>query len=79
MGVSIGWKPNDPKKVTYIHATSGLHTALQNAFGVFPITITIKDVGKLNGIHACGHDGAYDLVLAVGDNQPEGITIEAEW
>lgn len=78
MGVSISWKPTDPRQGTYVDGGSSFHKALENAFGGFPMTLTERDIGKLQGIAACGHEeGASELIEAIFDYA--SIEVSAEW
>ena len=77
MGVSIGWRPNDPKKLNYISGGSNFHGVLEELYGAFPITLKSSDIPKLEGIAACGHNGADELIEALMSQ--ESIIVEAEW
>lgn len=77
MSVSIGWIPNNPKKLNYIDGGSSFLTVLENAFGGVPITLSHDDIGKLEGIYSCGHDGASQLITAILEQ--ESIIVEAQW
>lgn len=77
MGVSIIWKPTDPKHGTDVKGGSSFHKALENAFGGFPMTLTSKDVEKLQGIAACGHEGAQELINAIWE--ADSIDVDALW
>ena len=77
MSVSIGWRPNNPNKLNYINGGSSFHTVMDRCFGSFPITLTMDDYKTLEGIEACGHDGATDLMCAL--NEQGSIIVDAEW
>ena len=77
MSVSIGWRPDDPKKLEYVSGGSSFHKALEEAFGMMPITLTEKETFVLRGIAACGHEGASELISAIMDKGP--IIVEADW
>jgi len=77
MGVSIGYRPHDPKNTRWVSATSNFHKALENAFGSFPFTLGSADIGVLTGMKHCGFEGSEELELAIGEFGK--IEVEAEW
>ena len=77
MSVSIGWRPVNPKQLTYISSTSSLHSALENAFGAFPLRLDAESLDTLVGIRACGYEGADGLIDAV--EEKGAIEVVAEW
>lgn len=78
MGVSIGWRPVNPKKLKYVDGGSNFQEAMKNAFGPFPISLGVEDIKTLEGIAACGFHGAQELVDALAVND-DGIEVNAEW
>lgn len=77
MGVNIGWKKKDPRKLTYIDGGSQLHKILEDTYSGFPIELSEKDIPFLSGILACGYFGVKDLIGAIDDHGE--IVIDAEW
>jgi len=77
MSVSIGWRPDNPKKLSYIEGGSTFHGVLENAFGGFPFTLKDTDIDTLRGIYYSGFDGAEELISAIDGKGP--IIVEAEW
>jgi hypothetical protein len=76
MGVSIGWRKKDPKSLSYIASTSGLHRILSDTYGI-PCELSSSDIGFLKGLGACGHKGADELVGAINDHGE--IIVDSEW
>lgn len=76
MGVSIGWRPHDPKALNYIDGGSSFWAIIKGTFGDKPI-LTREHVEFLQGVYACGHDGAQELINAIYEH--EKIQVEAQW
>ena len=77
MGVSMSWKPTDPNRGTFFAGGSTLHRILETTFRTFPTTFTEKDVGKLEGVAACGYDDLYKLITAIHEHG--SVDVEAHW
>ena len=77
MGVSFTWQPTYPDKGHSFASGSLLNTALTNAFGEFPIKLTALDIGKLEGIIACGFDDMSEVLEAL--NHYKEIEIKDHW
>ena len=74
MSVSMYWKPTDPDGEIYFAGTSTLKQILEDAFGPFPLMLSDKHIGKLEGIAACGYSSMHDLVSAINDHNCITIT-----
>ncbi len=77
MGVSLTWKPTDPTEGTSFASGSSLHKAMENAFGVFPMTLTKEDLQTLAGIAACGFDDIHELIAAIHEHS--SVDVDANW
>jgi len=77
MGVSIGWVPYKPTKLNYISGGSSFHKYMEEAYGSFPILLSVSDIPVLKGMAVCGNDSAQELIDALSMN--ERITVKAEW
>ena len=77
MGVSIGWRKKNPKKLDYINGGSTFHDVLETAFGGFPMTLDDNHISVLHGVAACGFDGATELIVAISKHG--AIEVDAEW
>ncbi len=77
MGVSFTWKPTDPTIGTSWGSGSRLNMVMQEAFGEFPITLTVNNIQKLEGIAACGYADIQELIAAILDC--DSIKVEAHW
>lgn len=76
MSVSISWKPIK-RNYTYVEGTSSFSSALEKAFGALPAILNTDDIKKLEGIQACGYEGARELITAILDNNE--IEVEAHY
>ena len=80
----LGWRPINPKRLTYIKSANVsstseplLYEVFLEAFGGFPIRLDDKSIGTLRGIRACGHEGIDELIEAI---HVRGIVeVVAEW
>ena len=77
MGVGLNWKPTDRTRGKDFAAGSQLHGILEHAFGTFPVTLTRKDIGKLEGIWFCGYQEVQELINAILEF--DSVDVEAEW
>jgi hypothetical protein len=77
MSVSLSWKPTDPKSGTSFGGGSSLHSAMERAFGGFPMTLTLEHIPKLEGIAACGYDDVHELIIAIHTH--DSVDVEAQW
>jgi len=77
MSVSIGWRPLVPNRLKYVNGGNSFMTAFENAFGSLPVTLNVNDIRTLEGIKACGYDGASDLISALSEH--ESIIVEADY
>ena len=66
MSISIGFRPHNPKKLTWINeAHSGTYKALENNFGKFPLVLTEYNISALTTISACGYEEVDELISAI--------------
>ena len=77
MGVSLEWKPVDPKAGFGFEGGSRLHKILEDEFGGYPITLGENEFNILVGIRACGYEGVQDLIDAVSEHGR--IEIDCNW
>ena len=77
MSVSFTWRPTDPKKGAGWGSGSSLNSALENAFGGLPITLTKEHIPVLEGISACGFDDVQELIKAI--HECNSIDVDANW
>ena len=78
MGVSLTWKPSDPKSGNSFGYGGKLHAALSAAFGPYPITLTNESIPTLRGIGVCGFDEQVSkLIDAINEN--DSIEISDHW
>ena len=77
MSVSFTWKPTDPRQGESWGGGSSLHSAMENAFGGFPITLNRESIKTLEGIAACGYDDIRHIISAIVKH--DSIEIDAHW
>ena len=77
MGVSFTWEVVGPVEEHSFAYGSSLNSALEECFGSFPMILTSKDVAKLEGMKACGHDDLGGLITAIYEH--EKVRVKAHW
>ncbi len=77
MGVGFTWKPADPRQGTSFASGSSLNTALENAFGGFPMTLGQNDIQVLKGMSYSGLSDLDKLIQAICDH--DKVVVEAHW
>ena len=77
MTVSLTYKPTDPRTGKSFASGSTLHSILEATFGAFPLTLTVADIGKLEGMAACGHSDLHELVNAI--SMYKSVEVNAYW
>lgn len=75
MSVSMYWKPTDPNSGTHFQGASDLKSILEEMFGEFPAILNLNDIGRLEGVRACGYRSVQSLIDAI--SQHDSITITA--
>lgn len=77
MGAGLYWRQMSLQpKAEHFASGSRFHVALENCFGVFPITLTENDIPKLEGMVAAGLEDLTDLIHALGERGDLEITVE---
>ena len=77
MSVSFTWKPTDPTTGECWGGGSSLRSAMENAFGSFPMTLTREHIKTLEGIAACGYTDVNELISAILKH--ESVDVEANY
>lgn len=68
MSTSIGFRPHNPKSLTYVDGGSSFLSVLERAFGVVPVVLDDNHIMILRGIEAAGYSGSGELIEAISNH-----------
>lgn len=77
MGVSLAWRPTNPKEGITFASGSDLFEKLRALYGDFPIILGEKEIPALSVLAQVGDDKLWRLVEAISEHGT--VEVQARW